>query len=115
MEFMFDECYKLKEIKGINTFNTSKVQNMRAMFKECKEIEYLDLSNFNTSNVSNMEYMFCYCDKLKTLTKKLEKSIKVNKDKLHKILYDKEEMINIDDLDELNKNLSFYFYLNFLI
>ena len=45
------------------------------------------------------------------LTKKLEKSIKVNKDKLHKILYDKEEMINIDDLDELNKNLSFYFYL----
>ena len=31
---------------------------MRAMFQECNEIEYLDLSNFDTSNVTNMEGMF---------------------------------------------------------
>ena len=37
-----------------------------------------------------------------------------NKNKLHNILYDEEELINVDDLNELNKNLSFYFYLNLL-
>ena len=58
MGFMFNECHKLKEIKGINNFNTSKVTNMKAMFNECHELEYLDLSNFDTSsdecNVSRM-------------------------------------------------------------
>ena len=29
---MFNECYELKEIKGINNFNTSKVTSMIAMF-----------------------------------------------------------------------------------
>ena len=44
---MFNECYKLKEIKDINKFNTSKVRDMKAMFRKCKELENLDLSNFN--------------------------------------------------------------------
>ena len=48
---MFNECHKLKQIKGINKFNTNIVTNMRVMFQECYELEYLDLSNFNTSNV----------------------------------------------------------------
>ena len=38
MEAMFNECHKLKEIKGINNFNTSKVTNMRTMFQECNEL-----------------------------------------------------------------------------
>ena len=64
---MFDECYKLKEIKGINNFNTSKVTNMAGMFQSCYELEYLDLSNFDTSNVTDMSYMFKECKKLKYL------------------------------------------------
>ena len=32
MELMFNECHKLKEIKGINKFNTSQVTNMSGMF-----------------------------------------------------------------------------------
>ena len=56
MSFMFNKCHKLKEIKGINKFNTSKV-----------ELEYLDLSNFNTDNVTNMSWMFNNCNKLKYL------------------------------------------------
>ena len=28
MECMFNRCYKLKEIKGLNKFNTSKVTNI---------------------------------------------------------------------------------------
>ena len=46
MSYMFNKCYNLKEIKGINKFNTSKVTDMSSMFKECEELKYLDLSNF---------------------------------------------------------------------
>ena len=63
---MFDGCHILKEIKGINQFNTDKVTNMSAMFQGCKELENLEL-NFNTSNVTDMEYMFFGCNKLKYL------------------------------------------------
>ena len=67
MGFMFNECHKLKEIKGINKFNTNKVTNMNSMFQECKELEYLDLSNFDTSNVIDIGFMFNKCHKLKEI------------------------------------------------
>ena len=54
MEFMFKHCYKLKEIKGINNFDISKVENKEGMFEECKELSYSDLSDFNiSSNIKN--------------------------------------------------------------
>ena len=64
---MFNECHKLKEIKGINNFNTTKVTNMTIMFQQCNELEYLDLSNFNTINVTDMGWMFNECHKLKEI------------------------------------------------
>ena len=64
---MFNECHKLKEIKGINNFNTSKVTNMRIMFQGCNELEYLDLYKFNTSEVKDMGWMFNECHKLKEI------------------------------------------------
>ena len=67
MGWMFNRCHKLKEIKGINKFITSKVTNMSTMFQECNEIEYLDLSNFDTSNVTDMGWMFFGCNKLDDL------------------------------------------------
>ena len=38
MELMFNSCYKLKEIKGINNFNTINVKKMNLMFNECIEL-----------------------------------------------------------------------------
>ena len=67
ISFMFSKSYKLKEIKGINKFNTKYVKNMTAMFQGCFELEYLDLSNFDTSNTSDMSFMFYKCNKLKYL------------------------------------------------
>ena len=67
MGFMFNECKKLKEIKGINKFNTSNVINMGRMFQLCNELEYLDLSNFDISKVNDMGYMFNECKKLKEI------------------------------------------------
>ena len=54
MSWKFNECHKLKEIKGINNFNTLNVTFMSTMFQNCNNLEYLDLSNFNTSNVTDM-------------------------------------------------------------
>ena len=51
---MFVHCSKLKEIKGINNFNTSNITNINSMFLFCEKIEYLDLTNFYTSNVTNI-------------------------------------------------------------
>ena len=67
MSWMFNNCNKLKEIKGINKFNTNKVTAMNSMFQQCKELEYLDLSNFNTSKATDMSWMFNNCNKLKYL------------------------------------------------
>ena len=64
---MFDGCYKLKEIKGLNNFITTNVIDMTSMFKDCHEMVYLDLINFNTSNVINMNNMFNKCYKLKEI------------------------------------------------
>ena len=67
MEYMFNKCNKLKEIKGIDKLNTNKVTNMYGMFQSCYALKYLDLSNFDTSNVLNMEYIFRDCKKLKEI------------------------------------------------
>ena len=67
MSFMFNKCYKLKEIKGINNFTTLKLTNTESMFNECNEIEYLDLSKFNITNVTDMSLMFNKCYKLKEI------------------------------------------------
>ena len=48
----------LKEIKGIEKWNTSNVTNMCAMFNHQVELEKLDLSGWDTSNVTDMSYMF---------------------------------------------------------
>ena len=54
MYSLFSGCSKLKEIKGINKFSTSKVNDMNSMFYYCEGLEYLDLSNFDTSQVIHM-------------------------------------------------------------
>ena len=43
MGYMFNECHKLKQIKGKNNFNTSQVVDMGGMFQNCNELEYLDV------------------------------------------------------------------------
>ena len=64
---MFCQCYKLKQINGLNNFNLIKATEMNELLKECKELEYIDLSNFNTPNIINMEGIFNGCCKLKEI------------------------------------------------
>ena len=67
MGLMFSGCYKLKEIKGLNNFDTSYVKYIYGMFQKCKELEYLDLSNFDIYNVEKTDFMFNECEKLKEI------------------------------------------------
>ena len=64
MSSMFMYCSNLKEIKGIEKFNTSKVTDMYYMFGGC-DFETIDLSSFDTSSVTSMQNMFSSCGKLK--------------------------------------------------
>ena len=54
METMFNECYKLKEIKGINNFNLIKVPNKIGIFNGCNNLNSLTkLNNVNINKNSN--------------------------------------------------------------
>ena len=47
--------------------DTTNVKDIRYMFRECSNLENLDLSNFNTTNVTDMGSMFSECISLTKL------------------------------------------------
>ena len=58
MNRVFNEYKELKEIKGIDKLNTSKVTNIKGIICRCNKLINLDLTNFDTSNITNMEGVF---------------------------------------------------------
>ena len=68
---MFTNCTNLKEIKGIENFNTINVKNMTGMFAGCSSLISLDLSKWDTRNVTDVVGwfggMFSNCINLKEL------------------------------------------------
>ena len=67
MYSMFCLCEKIKEIKISSLFNTQNVTTMDSMFRQCYQLETVDVSGFNTSKVTNMGVMFYLCHSLKTI------------------------------------------------
>ena len=63
----FSHCKALKQIEGLEYLNTSKVDDMSAMFCGCSALTSLNLQHFNTQNVVNMWGMFCGCSALTSL------------------------------------------------
>ena len=111
MEDMFNGCYKLKKIKGINKFNTNKVLYMNKMFQDCNALKYLNLSNFNTSNVINMEYMFNRCKNLKEI-KGINRFITYKVTNLKSMFQD---CNSIESLDLSNFNISNFTNMEFML
>jgi surface protein len=64
---MFNSCYVLEEIKGIENFNTDNVTNMTQTFRICRALKTLDLSKWNDTKVTTMDRMFQQCLSLETL------------------------------------------------
>lgn len=57
----------LNYIKFGKNFNTSRANNMSAMFYRSYSLSKLELKNFDTSQVTDMSAMFKFCDTLPTV------------------------------------------------
>ena len=57
----------LKEVNGLENFDTSKVETFKYTFQQCYAIEHLDLSSFDTSSARSFLWMFADCNSLETL------------------------------------------------
>lgn len=95
LNFMFDGCFSLEYVFGVDTWDTSNLENMRGMFYDCSSLrdisflESLDVSNvkgfealfqacisledisplgsWDVANVENMHAAFCICQNLESL------------------------------------------------
>jgi len=79
MQNMFSGCSKVNEnnLKGLSSFDTSKVTNMDYMFQNTGFVN-LDLNNFNTSKVTDMNYMFGNTNKLQEVRGNFDTSLVTN-------------------------------------
>jgi len=62
--WLFYNFYNLKNIDGLEYFDTSSATEMFGTFYNCRNLTNLDLTNFNTSNVTDMNMLFYCCSKL---------------------------------------------------
>ena len=70
---MFSNCYKLNSIKNIIYYTSDKLENVTALFKNCKALpsppEYMKHTNWDWSNVKGVKEMFAGCDRFTTAPK----------------------------------------------
>jgi len=64
---LFDACYKLKEIRGIDTWDVSNVKIFSYMFNDCYSLTKLDLSKWKLKSVEEMDSMFSGCKNLRQI------------------------------------------------
>ena len=57
----------LKEIIGLENWDTSKVSDMNSVFRDCKSLQSLDVSGWDVSNVTTLQSMFYNCNSLTSL------------------------------------------------
>ena len=58
MDGLFYSCENLLEIKGIETLDTTKLNNISEMFAYCENLIFVNLSKFNFSDIINKENVF---------------------------------------------------------
>ena len=63
---LFGNLYS-KEIRGLDTWDTSNIMNMGNIFYSNKNLSKLDLRSWNTNKVNYMNTMFSNCSQLKTI------------------------------------------------
>ena len=64
---LFRDCVRLERISFNDSFDTSQVTNMSAMFYNCSSLREVDISCFDTSRTVNMGGMFYNCASLTSL------------------------------------------------
>ena len=63
MSNIFDSCYWLKRVY-VGSWDTSSVEDMSGIFSECSQLEYIDISKWDVSRVKDMSDMFNGCKAL---------------------------------------------------
>ena len=63
----FNNFTNLEKINGIRNLHTENAISMASLFKNCNNIQELDLSLFDTSKVKDIRAMFAHCSSLITL------------------------------------------------
>ena len=66
MGYLFKDCKNLESL-NLSGWNTNRVVNMSNMFNGCRKLASLDLSGWNTSKVESMVNMFNDCENITTL------------------------------------------------
>lgn len=66
----FKDCYELQRL-DLSSFNTSNTVSMKSMFSRCYSLEQLDLSSFDTTSVVELTNMFdgCKTDEIQGIDK----------------------------------------------
>ena len=64
---LFKDCYRMKEVRFRNCFDTSRVTDMSGMFDGCVSLNDLDISSFDTAAVTSTINMFYGCSGLARL------------------------------------------------
>jgi surface protein len=93
---MFSGCANLKSL-DLSSFNTSNVENVKAIFDGCTSLEYLDISNFNTSQVTEYVNMFKDVNPLKYINLYNAQIKDEIKDKIKDIIIDSTIICQKDD------------------
>lgn len=65
--YLFKDGTEITSINFNNNYDTSKAENMKDMFYNCRKITSFDVSSFNTSSATNMSEMFGSCFNLISL------------------------------------------------
>lgn len=65
-QFMFRNCFNIEDI-DLSPMDTSKVVKFGHMFEDLRKLKKIDISNFDTSNAVDMSYMFTDCESLTEL------------------------------------------------
>ena len=66
LNFLFKNCKNITFI-DLSNFNSTSKNGMYGMFEGCTNLESINFSNFDTSNFNNMENLFNGCHNLKSL------------------------------------------------
>ena len=64
---IFFNCYSLTSIDLSIFISTNNLKLMGSAFKNCKSLEYVNLSNLDTKKVETMDFMFYNCKSLNSL------------------------------------------------
>lgn len=64
---LFNGCWSLETIQGIETWDISKVTDVSYLFRKCSSLTTVDLSGWDTSNINKVTGMFYGCSSLNNL------------------------------------------------